>query len=253
MQRAQMTEPVREFVRSRPRLYDGIRRAKRLLPGSTTASFEVLDEFSRARDRRVNFVQIGANDGLRNDPLRPLIVRDDWQGVLVEPLPTVIPLLERNYAYLERPGLVVLNAAVVAESGATLEFWTFTEEFLAEQTPADRLDYLRKASFERDHVVGFVPSGRAADDVLTSIDVATTTVDQVVRDHLPRRPLHLVAIDAEGFEATLIPGIDFSELDVEAVFFESEHLGDDQARVFEHLRDHGFALRPVGLDTLATR
>ncbi|MFW2333563.1 FkbM family methyltransferase [Ilumatobacter sp.] len=253
MRREELTEPVREFVRVRPHLYDRIRRAKRLIPGASPESFGVLDEFSRAHDRSVNFVQIGANDGLRNDPLRPLIVRDDWQGVLVEPLPTVIPLLERNYAYLRRPELVLLNAAAVAAPAPNLEFWTFSEEFLGMQSPSDRLDYLRKASFERDHLIGFVPSDRDPDQVLVSIEVDTVPLTQIVQEHLPRAPLHLLAIDAEGFESTLIPGIDFGQVDVEAVFFESEHLGADRARVLEHLSGHGFALRQVGLDTLASR
>ena len=58
-------------------------------------------------------------------------------------------------------------------------------------------------------------------------------------------------IDAEGYESTLIPGIDFSVVTPEAVFFESEHLGPDQELVFQHLQGFGYTIEKVGLDSLA--
>ncbi len=242
---------VKDFVRSRPALYDGVRSLKRSLLGASSASFKVLDEFSRSRGGQVNFIQIGANDGLRNDPLRPLIVRDDWQGVLIEPLPTVFPLLQENYRYLNRPGLVFINAAVAVDGQRKLSFWSFTEEFLQAQTLEARLDYLRKASFERDHVASFLPPGDQVEEILLEIQVPCLDLEQVVQSHLPRKPLHLLVIDAEGYESTLIPGIDFSVIRPEAVFFESEHLASDQERVFSHLRSFGYGIEKVGLDSLA--
>jgi len=246
-----LVKALKNQVRSRPALYDRVRDLKRRVLGASSLSFSALNEFSRAHDRRVNFIQIGANDGLRNDPLRPLIVRDDWQGVLVEPLPTVFPLLEKNYAYLKRPGLVFLNAAVTVDGQESLTFWSFTEEFLAEQTLEARLDYLRKASFVREHVAGFLPAGCDPVEVLEEIRVPCLSLDRIMAAHLPRHPLHLLVIDAEGYESTLIPGIDFSVLRPAGVFFESEHLGPDQDRVFSHLKNFGYSLQKVGLDTLA--
>lgn len=242
---------VKDFVRSRPALYDRVRGAKRGLFGSPNLSFNVLDEFSKSHNGQVNFIQIGANDGLRNDPLRPLIVRDDWQGVLVEPLPTVFPLLKSNYAYLNRPGLVFTNAAITVDGLEKLSFWSFTEEFLKAQTLEDRLDYLRKASFDREHVAGFLPAEAKAEQVLEEIQVPCLSLEQIVNSHLPRKPLHLLVIDAEGYESVLIPGIDFSVVKPEAVFFESEHLGPEKEPVFSHLKNFGYSIEKVGLDSMA--
>lgn len=242
---------VKDFVRSRPAMYDRVRSVKRRLLGPGVPSYRVLDEFSRARGGRVNFIQIGANDGLRNDPLRPFIVRDAWQGVLIEPLPTVFPLLKRNYAYLGRSGLEFVNAAVVTEGSGNLDFWTFAADFLDAQPVETRLDYLRKASFRREHVAGFLPAGVDAEKVLVRIPIPMIRLDEVVARYLPQSPLHLLAIDAEGYESTLIPGIDFSVIRPEAVFFESEHLGDSGDRVFAHLEDAGYRIQPVGGDSLA--
>lgn len=244
---------VKDFVRNHPALYDRARRLKRVLAHRADPSYEALARFSRARDGRVNFVQIGANDGLRNDPLRPFIVGEDWRGVLVEPLPTVFPLLKRNYAYLEPRPLVFLNAAVAIGQGGELPVWTVKEEFLAALPGEERLDYLRKASFDRDHVLGFLPREWDPDEVLEAIPVPCLEVEEIVRRHLPRQPLHLLAIDVEGYESTLIPGIDFTRLAPEAVFFEVEHLDTERDKVFGHLRGHGYRVEVVGLDAMAIR
>jgi len=243
---------VKDFVRSRPALYDQARSLKRRLFGSPNLSYTVLDEFSKSHNNQVNFIQIGANDGLRNDPLRPLIVRDDWQGVLIEPLPTVFPLLKKNYSYLNNPGLVFSNSAITVDGLEQLSFWSFTSDFLAAQTLEDRLDYQRKASFSREHVAGFLPPHESAEAVLKEIPVPCLELDAIISNHLPRLPLHLLAIDVEGYESTLIPGIDFSVIRPEAVFFESEHLGADQEKVFGHLRNFGYHIKKVGLDSMAT-
>lgn len=244
---------IKDQVRQRPALYDRVRRLKRRLTGTAAPSHAVLSALDRAHGGRVNFVQIGANDGLRNDPLRPLIVDHDWRGVLIEPLPTAFALLQRNYAYLARPHLVFLNAAVTATDGEDLSFWSFAPDFLASLPLEQQLDYLRKASFERDHVARFLPNGVDANAVLQATSVPCLSLAQVVERHLPRHPLHLLVIDAEGYEATLIPSIDFDATPAEAVFFESEHLGADQARVFGHLQQAGYRIHRVGLDSLAIR
>jgi len=245
--------PVKKFVRSHALVYDRVRSLKRTFLGETNESFVVLDDFSRARNRQVNFIQIGANDGLRNDPLRPLIVRDDWQGVLVEPLPTVFPLLKKNYRYLNRPGLVFANAAVTVDGTDHLSFWSYKEAFLAAQNLEDRLSYLRKASFDREHVLSFLPHGSTPEECIAEVVVPCLSLEAILADQLPRGPLHLLAIDAEGYESTLIPGIDFSVITPDAVFFESEHLGDEEDKVFGHLRTFGYRIEQVGYDSLAIR
>src|SRR6266481_6003650 len=54
------------------------------------------------------FIQIGANDGVSNDPLYKFVIEYGWAGILVEPLPQVFEVLRRNYA--DKPNLKFLNA-----------------------------------------------------------------------------------------------------------------------------------------------
>jgi hypothetical protein len=74
-------------IKRRPRLYDFVMFLSRRVLLRRTPAFMVLDQFSRALGRGVSFIQVGAGDGLRRDPIREFIVRDNWTGVMIEPLP----------------------------------------------------------------------------------------------------------------------------------------------------------------------
>lgn len=43
------------------------------------------------------FIQIGANDGISNDPLHKFITQFCWKGILLEPLPEVFTRLTTTY------------------------------------------------------------------------------------------------------------------------------------------------------------
>ncbi len=46
----------------------------------------------------LHFIQIGANDGVTNDPIHDLVKSYHWKGVLVEPLPRgVIQIVARQF------------------------------------------------------------------------------------------------------------------------------------------------------------
>ena len=61
------------------------------------------------------FVQVGAFDGVANDPLRDLVLAHGWHGILVEPQREAFRELEKNYR--GQPGLVLRNVAVADSSG----------------------------------------------------------------------------------------------------------------------------------------
>src|SRR5215203_3467954 len=54
-----------------------------------------LNKISR---KHLNFIQIGANDGLVNDPFYKFIRRDNWKGILIEPQKDVFQKLQRTHA-----------------------------------------------------------------------------------------------------------------------------------------------------------
>src|ERR1043165_5999095 len=67
------------------------------------------------RDTPFFFIQVGANDGIVDDPLRDLIVNNRLHGLLIEPLPDIFTRLKHNYR--EQSQLLFENVAIVDEPG----------------------------------------------------------------------------------------------------------------------------------------
>src|SRR5690349_14899041 len=81
------------------------------------------------------FVNIGANNGVDNDPIYPFIRRYGWRGIVVEPVAYIFAELCRNYR--EFAGIVFEHAAITPTPEAT---WFF---HIAER-PGDALPFERQ-------------------------------------------------------------------------------------------------------------
>ena len=248
-----MLSNVRHWTKSHPQVYDTLKAVKRMVSPRTDPVYCALDAFSRAMDRNVKFIQIGANDGLRNDPVREFVVRDHWQGVLVEPLPHVFELLVRNYAPNRFSGLQFVNAAVSHVDGESLAFWTFRKDVLANYDEETQLEYLRKASFERSHVERFLTAAPFGVEALEEIRVPCVSVQGLVERYFTPPAYNLLVIDAEGHEDTILSSIDFSRASPHAIFFESHHPGEKRRGVTQRLKAADYTVHQLIGDTFAVR
>jgi FkbM family methyltransferase len=244
-----MKQRIKDFLRTKPRLFDALKSVNRRMPRQRDAAFNFFDQFSRSHGRQVRFIQVGANDGLRNDPVREFIVRDRWQGLLIEPLPTVFALLKDNYSYLASQGLVFVNAAISDLDSSHLPFYTFHDAFLDNLPLETRLDYLRKASFHRAHVEHHIGAGNK--ESIKTIDVPCMTLGSLIKKYWQWNTIDLIVIDAEGHEDAIIRSMDFSEFAPEAIFFESHNLADKEERLSEFLTGKGYSINKLGGDTTA--
>jgi FkbM family methyltransferase len=240
---------VADFFRARPALYDFARQARLRLLGPNSQIGRHLDRYARANFGNFTFLQIGASDGLRNDPVRDFVVRDRWSGVFVEPLPDVFPLLEKNYARIAvRGNLRFVNAAVSSRS-ASLPFYTFSKPFLSGKPLEERLHLLRKASFDRAQVMAFAGRG----ENIAVIEVPCLGIRDLLARHFPEGRLSLLALDVEGHEHEILSEIDFDAMRIGAVLFETWNLGDRRDAVFACLQNHGYRLEEAEGDALAIR
>jgi FkbM family methyltransferase len=240
---------VADFFRSHPELYDAVRQMRLRFFGPVSEIGKLLDAHSKGCSGEFSFLQIGANDGLRNDPLRDFIVRDRWSGVFVEPLPDVFPLLEKNYAYLSGERRLEFVNAAVSSTSASLPFFTFREPFLAGKPLEERLHLLRKASFDRNLVLRFSDGA----ENIAAIEVPCFGINELLARHFSDRRLSLLALDVEGHELEILREADFSSFHIGAVLFETWNLGDRREEVFSVLRRNGYAIAEAEGDALATR
>jgi FkbM family methyltransferase len=95
-------------------------RAQRAAPPLSLSLPECALRLTERQQAGVFFVQIGAMDGMRFDPLYPLIARHAWTGLLVEPMPDLFAELLETYR--DRSGLTFENVAIAEVEGERAMF-----------------------------------------------------------------------------------------------------------------------------------
>ena len=52
---------------------------------------------SKNKDQLFYFIQVGAHNGLKNDPINKYIRQNGWKGILIEPQKNIFNELKENY------------------------------------------------------------------------------------------------------------------------------------------------------------
>jgi FkbM family methyltransferase len=159
----------------------------------------------------LTYVQVGANDGVRFDPIHNFVRanRHRITGVVVEPLPDLFEVLRRNYR--DCPGVVAVNAAIHNEKRrATL--------YRVDPRRAVGLpDWVHGiASFDRKHLAqhSMIPP-----EAVVGEEVPCLRLDEVLKAH-GITDLDLLLIDTEGYDAEIIRSLDFRQARPRTLRFE---------------------------------
>jgi FkbM family methyltransferase len=211
----------------------------------------VLEILFRCADD-LRFVQVGANDGVRNDLLCPFLDRSDPRGILIEPQTTPFQQLQARYGARER--LILLQAAIDKRAG-TRTLYRCRED-LAVGAAAAFLSGL--ASFDRSQVVAaYVRHARRLglsehpDRAIVGEAVPTLTLDAVLNDFGLDR-CDLLVIDTEGHDFEIIRTIDFSRIRPVVLIYEHIHLCQaDRLACWRLLRANGYRCAADWSNTLA--
>ena len=114
----------RVLVGPKRAIQQGLRRVGIELRKFPSVKFRAVSVFDLAvhylmerQGTRLNFVQIGANDGSYGDPLRPYVLRYPWHGILVEPQPDVFEISHSDDRGSRRDVLARLDALRQDDAG----------------------------------------------------------------------------------------------------------------------------------------
>lgn len=207
---------------------------------------ELLERFASTRKEEVYFIQVGANDGVGNDPFVDVLDRFRWRGVCIEPQPKPFAALKKHYESNER--VLVENAAIAEKSGSQKMF----RISFSEDNWASRLTSLRRDVLEKQIECGYVESKARENGVVPPADkatwiseVAVTTItfgDLLKKHDLPR--VDALLLDVEGYEWPVLRQFDFARYKPPFVALERMHLPScDRAKIVELLKGHGYTLK----------
>ena len=226
-------------VRRRWREYRAA-RAMRTPPGQ-----RLLAKFAEAYPQAF-FVQIGSNDGMKLDPLRPHILRHRWRGILVEPLPDLFTQLKANYARCA-DRLTFENVAIADHDGV-MPFYLLAPvaDYRAEGLP---YWYDALGSFQRDVIAVHVSAIPDIERRIVQRDVQTLTFATLCRRH-GVAALDLLHTDTEGYDFELLKHVDFNVFRPRLVIFEHVHIKlEDQPAAVAYMERHGYECMRDGMDT----
>jgi len=244
-----LLEAIKNYIKTKPRVYDMLNSRRPIVD-----DVEVwLDNFSKQNNGQVNFIQIGASDGLRWDPFRRFIIENKWNGVFVEPLPNVFGILVNNYAYVENQDLRFVNAAISIDDSKHIDIWSYSEDFCNSLSLEEKLCYLRKSSLDKTHVESSLSGLDNIDSIVKCYRVKCISINSLVKEYTDDNQVDLILIDAEGYDDKIVETIDFELIQPKAILFESHNLGERKKEIRSFLEAKGYVVTDIGGDTVAQR
>lgn len=189
------------------------------------------------------FIQIGANDGIRADPLRPLIEKYRFRGVMIEPLPDMYENLMANYEGY--PGLVFVNAAI-SECSGDFPLYRFKREANVEDWFHGLATiYEKKLQFQAKRW------NLNPEEVIEKVVVPSMTFKQLLLKHHIEK-YNLLQVDTEGYDYKILQMALAEDSRPEIIHFENAILSVNEKLLAENLlRDKGYRYLDVGSDTIA--
>lgn len=234
-------------------LYKGIYRYF-YSPSKDSISF-IVNRYSLEKGSGFTVIQIGANDGLINDPINKFIKRDSWNGVLLEPQSFVF----NNYlskVYKKDRGITLLNAALGEKDGSAVLYkigfcndrWahglaSFNREILEKSVKSG---YARRKAIKEGIEIPEEEEKLISEEEVTVLSPSTLMKENNINN------IDLLQIDTEGFDFEVIKMFDIAKTRPSLISFESLHLSkNDYHTCISHLNNNGYLTKTIDANTIA--
>lgn len=236
---------------------------------------ELIKNYSKSK-RDFFFIQIGSNDGKRCDPIHGHIVRNKWNGILIEPVTYIFKDLINNYhkrGYVEVSIIDRLknyfnkrknhfNKRVL--SGAFTDRLTFLNVAIAEINGEKDFYRIKKSndqnnpfwydqigSFREEIVLKHKNPVPDFDNRFIKEKVNCITFEELVAQEKIEK-IDLINIDTEGYDFEIIKLIDFQKTKPVMILYEHKHItGEEQLECQEYLKEKGYKIIIQAGDTFA--
>lgn len=188
-------------------------------------------------------LQIGANDGIRNDPVRSIIVKQRPKAVLVEADPSAYECLKKSYNYMIKGGAQInlINAFVSNCGSGGLKYYSLSEMARHILPNAEQTILARKAGYSKDRLVSYLRSVGyvSAEELVKENSVPHLTWFDILQKISPQ----LIVIDTEGLDWQLLAEFDLSRHQPVAFYFESGEPLDWDAKIIAKYQVYDYRFR----------
>jgi len=188
------------------------------------------------------FVQIGANNGLTDDPIRQFVTKYHWHGVLVEPQPQVFQQLLKNYE--QEKQLAFENIAISDKDGTVGLFVADHRDETANLTVF--------ASLKKDALIRGLDNPKAAgvQVQVQEVEVPSLSVQTFLAKHRITK-IDLLLTDVQGYDPEVVE--QFLACGVKPTIIHFEHCHTARPALdalYGKLVEHGYRFNELEIDAL---
>lgn len=193
---------------------------------------------------QIYLLQVGAFDGVSNDPVRDLIKKYNIHAILVEPQKEFFKILVNNYSDFSN---VFLENVAISEKNGFHDFYFLKNDDLPQWCS-------QLASFSKENILKHGKFMKMnLEKYLFSEKIECKTIPTLLKDScFPR--LDILQIDAEGYDNVIIQSFDLNLIAPKIICYEHCHL-DKSTRnnLLEYLSKFGYKFCIIDPDTIAIR
>lgn len=189
------------------------------------------------------FIQIGANDGIRDDRLHSFIKKHHLKGIVVEPLKDMFESLTK--AYKDESNVRPINAAI-HEVAKELTMYRVNPQALEVPDWSHGI-----ASLDKDHLLNKAKKVPAIAKNILEEKVRAMTLQELIDENKVTH-VDLLQIDTEGYDYEIIKMIQFNKFKPKMIRYENVHLSKaNSLACLKLLTDQGYSLFDEKDDVIA--
>lgn len=185
--------------------------------------------------KKFYFIQIGAHDGVKHDPIHQFILKYNWVGVLIEPIPEYFEKLKQTYSKFKN--LTLLNVAISENSGwRTMYGVSSRAPKLIWELARTKDSFSKKVLMRRTWYIPFLSR------YVISKKIRCSTLSKI---YLSSKINHVdfLVIDTEGYDYEILKQVNFKNLRPKFIYYEHLHLSDNDTKASRSLLlENGYAI-----------
>lgn len=176
----------------------------------------------------INFIQIGANVGnTPQDIIWPIVRKNNWSGIFIEPIPQAFTKLKENYSDLQN--CYFENLAISTYDGITDIYY--------------EPEWCNQDVIGGDTQIASILYEHSPTRNICKIQVPCVRFETLIKKYnLLDTSFELLQIDAEGYDAFILMDTDFTHILPKYIRFEAVHLrhGISRENILDHLANFGY-------------
>lgn len=205
--------------------------------------FDKIIQSYAQKKKDFSFIQIGANDGKKFDPIFLYVKRYGWSGIVVEPVPYVFEKLQKNYRKIHS---VHCEASAIGEKNGSSFFYTLRKN----EKDVLPLWYDEIGSFIKENVVKHKDRIPDIEKRIYAQKIKVMTLASLFKKYC-FSSLDYLQIDTEGYDYYLLKQIPSLSFKPKIIVYKTRHLSSEKKDECKRiLTKEGYIVKE-GVDTLA--